>query len=130
MANYALRYPVVTGCHTAHRMVALAAMGGLAAHDADDLLITLRYRAAGWRGVYVPEVLALGTTPVDWYGYMRQQVRWARAVLDIKLRVLPRLADRLGPMDRVLGVLHGAFYLRALTLPALYALLIQLMLIG
>src|SRR5919206_565656 len=50
MANYALGYPVVTGCHTAHRMVALAAMGGLAAHDADDLLITLRYRAAGWRG--------------------------------------------------------------------------------
>jgi cellulose synthase (UDP-forming) len=79
MANEALGYPVVTGCHTVHRLAALERVGGFAAYDADDLLITLRYRATGWRGVYVQEILARGLTPVDWAGYLSQQRRWARA---------------------------------------------------
>ena len=36
--------------------------------------------------MYVPEVLAVGLTPTSWTGYMRQQARWTRSVLDIKLR--------------------------------------------
>jgi cellulose synthase (UDP-forming) len=113
MANYALGYPVVTGCHTVHRLAALEAVGGFAAHDADDLLITLRYRAAGWRGVYVPEILARGLTPVDWAGYLTQQRRWARSVLDVKFRHYPRLAAGLPLGARVLGSLQGVYYLRA-----------------
>jgi len=55
MSSYALGYPIVTGSHTVHRLAALQAVGGFAPHEADDLLITIMYRAAGWRGVYVPE---------------------------------------------------------------------------
>ena len=62
-------------------------VGGFAAHEADDLLITLRYRASRWEGIYLPEILALGMTPVDWDGYLRQQIRWVRSVIDIKLHV-------------------------------------------
>ena len=130
MANYALGYPVVTGCHTAHRMVALAAMGGLAAHDADDLLITLRYRAAGWRGVYVPEILARGLTPVDWPGYLAQQRRWARSVLDVKLRAYPGLAPHLPWRERLLSLLHGMYYLRSAVTPVGLGILIWLLLTG
>ena len=96
---------------------------GFAAHDADDLLITLLYRGAGWRGVYVPEVLAVGLTPTSWTGYMRQQARWTRSVLDIKLRALPDLAGNLSIIERLIGILHGIFYLRPLTLPLAYLLL-------
>ena len=58
MYCYAMGYPIVTGCHTTHRAAALKAVGGFASHDADDLLITLLYRSQGWRGVYVPKILA------------------------------------------------------------------------
>ncbi len=54
MTSYALGYPIVTGCHHTHRVSALREIGGFAPHEADDLLITVHYRAAGWKGVYVP----------------------------------------------------------------------------
>jgi cellulose synthase (UDP-forming) len=115
MASYALGLPIVTGCHTAHRVAALQEVGGFAPHDADDLLITYHYRAAGWQGVYVPKILARGLTPVDWAGYLTQQRRWARSVLDIKCRRYPRLAAHLPRQARVFGFLHGLYYLQGLT---------------
>lgn len=123
MASYGLGHPIVIGCHTAHRVAALLECGGFADHDADDLLITLRYRSAGWTGVYVPEVLAAGLTPTSWAGYLRQQARWTRSVLDLKLRSLPGLAGRLSLRERALGFLHGIFYLRSLTIPAALAVI-------
>jgi cellulose synthase/poly-beta-1,6-N-acetylglucosamine synthase-like glycosyltransferase len=130
VSAHGLGNPVLIGSHNIQRVTALREAGGVPAHDADDLVLTHIYRAAGWRGVYVPEILAMGTTPVDWQGYLRQQVRWARSVVDVKLRVLPALAGRLGAVERALGALHGAFYLRALTIPAAYLLLFYLLLIG
>jgi cellulose synthase (UDP-forming) len=113
MAAHAVGYPIVTGCHNVHRSAALRDVGGFAAHDADDLLITIHYRAAGWRGVYVPEILAHGITPVDWAGYVTQQRRWARSVIDMKLRSFPRIAHRLPLVERVVSALHGLYYLYA-----------------
>jgi cellulose synthase (UDP-forming) len=130
MASYAVGHPILTGCHNAHRLAALREVGGLPAHDAEDLLLTLRYRAIGWRGVYVPEVLALGITPVDWAGYLKQQTRWARSILDIKLREYPALIENLQPVEKAAGLLHGVYFLRALTFPIIYALLIGLVVTG
>ena len=124
MAYHGLGHPVVTGCHQTHRAAALHAVGGFAAHEADDLLLTLHYRAAGWKGVYVPQILARGLTPVDWAGYLTQQRRWARSVLDIKFRHYPRLAGRMVPLDRLVSLLHGLYYLQGLT--ALLALAVLL----
>jgi hypothetical protein len=114
MASYTLGYPIVTGCHTAHRTRALREVGGFAAHEADDLLITVLYRATGWRGVYVPEVLAEGLVPVDWPAYTKQQRRWARSVLDVKLREFPKVAGQLPLVERVTSAIHGIYYLHGL----------------
>jgi cellulose synthase (UDP-forming) len=114
MAAYAAGYPIVTGCHQCHRVTALKEVGGFSPHDADDLLITLYYRTHGWQGVYVPRVLAKGLTPVDWDGYLAQQLRWARSVLDIKFRIYPRVAGRLPLRERVVSFLHGFYYLQGL----------------
>jgi cellulose synthase (UDP-forming) len=130
MASYALGFPIVTGCHTAHRVTALQQVGGFAPHDADDLLITYRYRAAGWQGVYVPKILARGLTPVDWASYLTQQRRWARSVLDIKLRVYPRLAGRLPLRERLLGFLHGLYYVRGFTTGGVVGLLAGMLVTG
>lgn len=129
MASYSLGYPIVTGCHNTHRTRALREIDGFAAHDADDLLITLQYRVSGWQGVYVPEVLAVGLTPTDWTGYLRQQRRWARSVMNIKFRVFPRLAKRLPFRTRAISMLHGLSYLGEAMLPFFALLLLVYLLV-
>ncbi len=119
MANNRLGYPTVVGCHNTHRMKALASVDGFAAHDADDLLITLRYRQAGWQGVYVPRILARGVAPADWRTYLNQQRRWSRAVLDLKLRRQWAYIRHLRPLVRVAAMLHGLNYIQ----PGLLAIL-------
>jgi cellulose synthase/poly-beta-1,6-N-acetylglucosamine synthase-like glycosyltransferase len=111
MASFGLGYPVIIGCHNTHRSSALKQVGGFAPHDADDLLVTLFYRSGGWQGVYVPQILARGLTPVDWSGYLTQQRRWARSVLDIKLRIYHTVSDNLSLRTRIISFLHGFNYL-------------------
>ena len=112
MTSFALGFPIIVGCHNTHRVTALRQIGGFAPHEADDMVMTLLYRANGWRGVYVPHILARGLTPVDWPSYLKQQRRWARSVLDFKIRVFPRYASRLPVLERILTYLHGLYYLR------------------
>ena len=130
MASYGAGHPIIVGCHNTHRVTALKAVGGFSPYDADDLVLTLSYRAARWRGVYVPEILALGLTPVNWYDYLRQQVRWSKSVVEIKLRRLPGLVGRLTVTDRVLGIFHGVYYLRSLALGVAYVTVAGLLVAG
>lgn len=128
MSSYAIGYPIVTGCHNTHRVTALREVGGFAAHEADDLLITIKYRAAGWKGVYVPERLAAGLTPTDMLDYLKQQRRWARSVLDVKMRIFPTLGRALPLPERVFSFVHGLYYLHGLG-SALSAALLSFMLV-
>jgi cellulose synthase (UDP-forming) len=123
MAAHAFGEPTIVGSHTVHRMSALRALGGVPPHEAEDVYLTLLYRWGRWRGIYVPEILAMGMAPVDWRAYTRQQRRWARALLDLKLRVLPRVAPRMTVGERAVGLLHGTFFLRPLVLLVLYPML-------
>ena len=118
MACYGKGFPLIIGCHNTHRLSALRECGGFAAHDADDLLLTLLYQNRGWEGVYVPEVLARGLAPADWPAYLNQQRRWTRSVLDVKLRIGPAVARNLSPTSALLNALHGLNYVhRSIVLP-------------
>lgn len=119
MASYGASFPIIVGGHNSHRINALQKIGGFGAHDADDILTTLLYRDAGWQGVYVPGILARGRTPSDWHTYLSQQRRWARSVLDIKLRTYPGLSAKTPRATRILSVIHGFNYLAQGLLPAL-----------
>ena len=110
MAAYGMGYPIILGAHNSHRMKALQQVGGFAPHDADDLMLTALYRNAGWKGVYVPELLAYGLTPVDWTSYLRQQRRWARSVIDLKLWHYPRISRNLSLRSQSMSFLHGLNY--------------------
>ncbi len=123
LSAFAVGYPVVTGCHNIHRMSALREVGGFAVHDGDDLLITFLYKQAGWKGVYVPEKLAAGLTPVSWSGYLRQQRRWVAALLDIKLRVSPRIAARRSPIDWLVSLISGLHHLYGVGMAVFVSLL-------
>lgn len=129
MAAHRFGQPAVVGCHNTHRVTALREVGGFAAHDADDLLIGLRYQARGWRGVYVPRILARGLTPVDWDGYLTQQLRWARSVIDIKCRLHELVDKKIPPIGRALSALHGLFYLQHSVTAFLSLLLLLYMLV-
>ena len=111
-AYHRFRAPSVIGAHGVHRMKALEQVGGFAPHLADDLLLTLRYQMSGWRGSYVPKVLARGLAPVDWTTYLRQQRRWALSLFDIKFRVYPKMASALPLRSRIVGFLQGLTYLQ------------------
>ena len=50
MASYGMGYPIIVGSHNTHRVTALKQVGGFPAHDAEDLLLTLRYRASELAG--------------------------------------------------------------------------------
>ena len=113
MTAYALGYPIVVGSHNTHRTAALRDVGGFAPRRRrpPDRSSTAR---AGWRGVYVPLRLAAGITPVDWGGYLTQQRRWARSVIDVKLRLLPKLGGRLLIRERLTSFMQGLYYLNPL----------------
>jgi len=130
MIGFGMGYPIIVGCHNTHRVSAITDIGGFPAHEADDLVMTLQYRSAGWRGVYVPEILARGLTPADWRSYLTQQRRWARSVLDCKLRVFPTLASRLPTAERLLQYVHGLYYLRGPLVAVQLALLAVALLLG
>ncbi len=127
MASDRLGYPVIVGGHNVHRVDALRAIDGFAAHDADDLLATLHYRAAGWQGVYVPQILARGLSPADWTSYLAQQRRWARSVLDVKFRASPRMSGSTPLATRIMSMLHGLNYLAKGLVPVAFLCVLGLL---
>jgi cellulose synthase (UDP-forming) len=130
MTNYTLGYPIVIGCHNTHRVTALKQVGGFAPHAADDLLITVNYSICGWKGVYLPKILAKGLTPVDWSGFLIQQRRWARSVLDIKFWIYPKVARKLPLKERVANFAHGLYYLQSISIGLQIALLAYMLSTG
>lgn len=118
MACHGKGAPLIIGCHNTHRLSALRECGGFAAHDADDLLLTLLYQSRGWEGVYAPQAQAQGLAPDNWPAYLNQQRRWTRSVLDVKLRIGPAVARNLSPTSALLNALHGLNYVhRSIMLP-------------
>jgi cellulose synthase (UDP-forming) len=127
MAAHAFGEPTIVGSHTVHRMSVLRELGGVPPHEAEDVYLTLLYRWGRWRGIYVPEILAMGMTPVDSRAYLRQQRRWARALLDLKFRVLPKVAPRMTIGERAVSLLHGTYFLRPLVLLLLYPMVMYML---
>ena len=129
-ASFGLGQPILTGCHNGHRLSALEQVGGFPDHTADDLTLTLRYQAAGWHGVYVPRVLATGQAPETWPAYLTQQLRWARSVLDIKLRRMGE-AGQVPAAKRLIDWFQGFGYLQdALVATATLVLLVAILSTG
>ncbi len=121
---------VLDGCHNVNRVSALKEIGGFQPHKADDLLTTLSYLAQGWKGIYVPKVLAQGQAPMDWRSYFIQQFQWAYTTLDIKFRYLPQLFERLNWRQKLMSLIHGASYLSGLTWAVTLGLLAYLIIWG
>lgn len=108
---------VAIGANCTFRRTALETIGGHGIGLAEDLVTAIRLHAAGWKSVYVPEVLSRGLVPEDLGSFYRQQLKWARGVYEVAFTELPRLARTLRWRQRLSYLAIGTYYLFGVTTP-------------
>jgi len=86
--------PFIIGSHTTYRTSAVREIGGFQPTRAEDHLDTVVLAAHGYRGVYVPDVIAAGQGPEDLSTYLGQQFAWAYSMVQILRFHTPRLLSR------------------------------------
>ena len=93
------------------RRQAIESSGGWQ-HDTltEDLDLSYRAQLAGWRFVFLPDVVAPAEVPVEMNGFKIQQHRWARGSIQTAWKILPALLRARVPI-RV--KLEGLFHLTA-----------------
>jgi cellulose synthase (UDP-forming) len=117
------RTPFIIGSHTSYRMTAVREIGGFQPTRAEDHLDTIVLAAAGYRGVYVPEIIARGDGPADFGTYLGQQFAWAYSMVQIFLRHTPRLMRRYTPAQTLQFMMAQSWYLLwSLSLATLWVL--------
>lgn len=100
------------GTNVAIRREALASVGGLREDNvAEDFLTSLAIHSAGWKSVYVPEVLAEGLAPEDLNSYYKQQFRWTRGSLEVLFSQNPIFKKGLSFSQKIEYLSSALFYL-------------------
>ena len=115
MGLYGHGAAVAIGANCTFRRSALASIGGHGIGLAEDLVTAIRLHAAGWRSVYVPEVLSRGLVPEDLGSFFRQQLKWSRGVYEVVFAEMPRLLGALRGRQRLSYLTIGTYYLNGVT---------------
>jgi len=115
MGLYGHGAAVAIGANCTFRRSALASIGGHGIGLAEDLVTAIRLHAAGWRSVYVPEVLSRGLVPEDLGSFFRQQLKWSRGVYEVVFAEMPRLLGALRWRQRLSYFTIGTYYLNGVT---------------
>ncbi|MGA7672472.1 MAG: glycosyltransferase family 2 protein [Nitrolancea sp.] len=96
--------PLLIGTNHVYRTAAWNQIGGYQDSIIEDHLTSLHVHSSAnpltgnlWKGVYTPDILAIGEGPSSWTDYFNQQRRWAYGVWDIVLKQSPRLLGKLPP---------------------------------
>lgn len=71
---------------------------------AEDLDVSYRAQARGWRAAYLVSVSAPGELPANWRAWKAQQYRWTKGTAEATLKTMGALLTRLAPWRRVLLV--------------------------
>src|SRR5512136_1835133 len=74
------------------RRTTIASAGGWQ-HDTltEDLDLSYRAQLAGWKFVFLPEVVAPAEIPVEMSAFKSQQHRWAKGSIQTAMKLLPRI---------------------------------------
>ncbi|MFQ3648629.1 MAG: glycosyltransferase [Anaerolineae bacterium] len=89
------------------RVAAIQAAGGWSdATLTEDCDLSYRAQLAGWRSLYLPEVVVPGELPTTLAAYQQQQARWAQGNTQCLRRLLPHLLRAPMPLGRRLMALH------------------------
>jgi len=109
--------PLLIGTNHLYRPEAWRQIGGYQDSIIEDHLTGMRVQgtinpATGnpWKGVYTPDVIAVGEGPTSWTDYFNQQKRWAYGIWDVKLRRRARAGIRLRARQRLLYGMVQFYY--------------------
>ncbi|MFE1444241.1 glycosyltransferase family 2 protein [Streptomyces sp. NPDC058739] len=109
--------PLLIGTNHLYRVTAWQQIGGYQDSIIEDHLTSMRIHGTlnpatgnGWKGVYTPDVVAVGEGPTTWTDYFNQQKRWAYGIWEIKLNPRLRQGIRLRPRQRLLYDLVQFYY--------------------
>jgi len=109
--------PLLIGTNHLYRPAAWREIGGYQDSIIEDHLTSMRVQGTinpvtghPWRGVYTPDILAIGDGPESWTDYFNQQKRWAYGIWEILLKRKLRAGIRLRPRQRLLYGLVQFYY--------------------
>ncbi len=104
------RTPFIIGSHCTYSSDAINRIGGFQPTRAEDHLDTVCLAAAGYEGVYVPEIIATGDGPEDFKTYLAQQFAWAYSMIQVLFSYTPRLIRKYTPRRAVQFVFVQTWY--------------------
>jgi len=102
---------VAIGANCTFRRAALESIRGHGVGLAEDLVTAIRLHAAGWKSVYLPEVVSRGLVPEDIGSFYRQQLKWSRGVYEVLFSELPAAFWTLSWRQRLSYATIGSYYL-------------------
>lgn len=111
---YGAHMPFLIGTTHIYRVKAMKDFGGYAPTIAEDYLTSMHFSSHGWKGVYVPEVLAEGDGPTNWTDYFNQQMRWSYGLYEILFNHTRRHIFQLSFRQKINLVLSQLFYFSGL----------------
>ncbi|MFI5267329.1 MAG: glycosyltransferase [Chloroflexota bacterium] len=77
----------------------------------EDLDLSYRVQLAGWRGLFLRDVVAPAELPVTMVAFRRQQHRWAKGSIECAVKLAPRLLRAPLPLaKKVQALLHLTGY--------------------
>lgn len=113
------------------RRSAIDAAGGWSDHTlTEDLDLSFRVQLAGWRALYLPDLVVPGELPPQFASYRQQQARWAKGTVQNLRRLLPGVwSARRSLMTRLMAIHHLAQYLPQLLMLLMLLLIPPLLLL-
>src|SRR3989344_1587950 len=107
---YGVDMPLLIGTSHLYRSKAMKKIGGYAPTIVEDHLTGMLFYANGYKGVFVPEVLAEGEGPVNWVDYFNQQMRWSFGLFEILFKHTPGLLFKLSWKRKINYFLAQLYY--------------------
>lgn len=109
--------PLLIGTNHVYRTAAWRQIGGYQDSIIEDHLTSMTVQGTvnpgtqqRWKGVYTPDIVAVGQAPTTWGDFFRQQRRWAYGVSEIVQHHSWRLGRRLTARQRLAYAFLQSFY--------------------
>ncbi|HET7475298.1 MAG TPA: glycosyltransferase family 2 protein [Dermatophilaceae bacterium] len=109
--------PLLIGTNHLYRPSAFHVIGGYQDSIIEDHLTSMAMYATAnpvtgnrYRGVYTPDILAVGEGPTSFTDYFSQQKRWAYGIWEIMRNHSPRIFPQMRPAQRLSFSLLQLFY--------------------
>jgi cellulose synthase (UDP-forming) len=87
--------PFIIGSHCTYRTKAVREIGGFQPTRAEDHLDTVALSSAGYKGVFLPEIIAEGDGPETLNTYLGQQFAWAYSMFQVLTKHSPKMLRKM-----------------------------------